>query len=34
VWFEVDAPIGEPSKWLTLFGMRVLDWWESAGATG
>ncbi|WP_414639176.1 squalene cyclase [Actinophytocola sp.] len=26
-WFEVDAPAGEPSKWLTLFGTRVLDWW-------
>jgi len=29
VWFEVDAPAGEPSKWLTLFGTRVLDWWDS-----
>ncbi len=29
VWFEVDVP-GEPSKWLTLFGSRVLEWWESA----
>ena len=28
-WFEVDAPVGEPSPWLTLFGMRVLDWWDS-----
>ena len=27
VWFEVDVPAGEPSKWLTLFGTRVLDWW-------
>jgi hypothetical protein len=26
VWFEVDAPAGEPSKWLTLFGTRVLTW--------
>jgi hypothetical protein len=30
-WFEVDAPEGEPSKWLTLIGARVLDWWD-AGA--
>ncbi len=30
VWFEVDAPVGEPSKWLTLFGTRVLDWWDAA----
>ncbi|HEY3748593.1 MAG TPA: squalene cyclase [Pseudonocardiaceae bacterium] len=29
VWFEVDVPAGEPSKWLTLFGTRVLDWWDS-----
>ena len=29
VWFEVDAPAGEPSKWLTLYGTRVLAWWDS-----
>jgi hypothetical protein len=29
VWFEVDAPAGQPSKWLTLFGTRVLDWWDT-----
>ncbi|MFD0200659.1 MULTISPECIES: squalene cyclase [Saccharothrix] len=28
VWFEVDVPAGEPSKWLTLSGTRVLDWWD------
>ncbi|NJP91764.1 squalene cyclase [Nonomuraea sp. FMUSA5-5] len=28
VWFEVDVPAGEPSKWLTLYGTRVLDWWD------
>jgi hypothetical protein len=28
-WFEVDAPAGEPSKWLTLYGTRVLAWWDS-----
>lgn len=27
-WFDVDAPEGEPSRWLTLFALRVLDWWE------
>ncbi|SCX24140.1 squalene cyclase [Mycolicibacterium fluoranthenivorans] len=27
VWFDVDVPAGEPSKWLTFFGARVLDWW-------
>jgi hypothetical protein len=29
VWFEVDVPAGEPSKWLTLFGTRVLAWWDA-----
>jgi hypothetical protein len=29
VWFEVDVPACEPSKWLTLYGIRVLDWWDS-----
>ena len=29
VWFDVDVPEGEPSKWLTLIGSRVLDWWEA-----
>ncbi|WEK61313.1 MAG: squalene cyclase [Candidatus Microbacterium colombiense] len=29
-WFVVDAPEGAPSRWLTLFGTRVLDWWDSA----
>jgi len=31
VWFEIDAPAGEPSKWLTLHAIRVLDWWDAAG---
>jgi hypothetical protein len=31
VWFEVDVPAGEPSKWLTLFGTRVLAWWDASG---
>ena len=30
VWFEVDVPPGEPSKWLTFFGARVLAWWGGA----
>lgn len=33
VWFEVDVPAGEPSKWLTLYGIRVLDWWDAAQPT-
>lgn len=28
VWFHVDVPAGEPSKWLTLYGTRVLRWWD------
>jgi hypothetical protein len=30
VWFEVDAPPGEPSRWLTFHALRVLDWWDAA----
>lgn len=30
VWVDIDAPQGEPSKWLTLIGTRVLDWWDAA----
>src|SRR6478752_1704073 len=30
VWFEVDVPEGQPSKWLTLSGTRVLAWWDAA----
>jgi hypothetical protein len=30
VWFETDVAEGEPSKWLTLCGTRVLDWWDGA----
>jgi hypothetical protein len=30
VWFEVDVPADEPSKWLTFFATRVLAWWDSA----
>lgn len=26
-WFEVDDGEGEPSKWVTLSALRVLDWW-------
>jgi hypothetical protein len=30
VWFEVDVPPGEHSKWLTLSATRVLGWWDAA----
>lgn len=29
-WFDIDASEGEPSRWLTLNGTRVLDWWDAA----
>lgn len=28
VWFDVDTPEGEPSRWLTLIATRVLNWWD------
>ncbi|AJT41060.1 hypothetical protein [Psychromicrobium lacuslunae] len=28
VWFDVDVPPGEPSKWLTFYALRVLQWWD------
>ncbi|UFU04047.1 squalene cyclase [Ruania suaedae] len=31
VWFHVDVPPGEPSKWLTFHARRVLQWWDGAG---
>ncbi|MFI7677996.1 squalene cyclase [Actinophytocola sp. NPDC049390] len=30
VWFDVDVAEGEPSKWLTFHGTRVLAWWDAA----
>jgi hypothetical protein len=30
VWFEVDDGEGQPSRWVTLQAMRVLDWWDQA----
>lgn len=29
VWFHVDVPAGERSKWVTFQAKRVLDWWDS-----
>ncbi len=29
-WFDVDVAEGEPSRWLTLIGTRVLAWWDAA----
>jgi hypothetical protein len=30
VWFDMDVTEGEPSRWLTLSGTRVLEWWDAA----
>jgi hypothetical protein len=32
VWFQVDDGPEKPSKWVTVRAMRVLKWWEEAGA--
>lgn len=29
MWFEVDVGPGESSKWLTLYGIRMLEWWDA-----
>ncbi len=34
VWFDVDGAAGEPSRWVTLRAMRVLEWWEDARSSG
>jgi hypothetical protein len=28
VWFDVDVRPGEPSKWLTFYATRALEWWD------
>lgn len=33
-WFEVDDGEGEPSRWITLRALRVLDWWYGAHDQG
>lgn len=30
VWFDIDVPTGEPSKWLTLHATRVLEWRDAS----
>lgn len=32
VWFDVEGPAGQPSRWLTLIGTRVLAWWDTGTA--
>lgn len=30
VWFQIDVAPGEPSKWLTFYGTRILKWWDDS----
>ncbi len=27
-WFVVDGAVGQPSPWVTLYALRVLNWWD------
>lgn len=29
VWFDLEAPVGEPSRWNTLRALRVLRWYDA-----
>lgn len=31
-WFEIDDPVGKPSRWITLRALRVLKWWDETRA--
>ena len=26
--FVVDGAVGQPSPWVTLYALRVLNWWD------
>jgi hypothetical protein len=30
VHFDLEGPVGTPSRWNTLRGLRVLAWWDGA----
>lgn len=32
IWFDVDDPVGRPSRGLTTTALRVLRWWDAASA--
>jgi len=32
VFFDIEAPVGTPSKWNTLRALRVLRWWDEGAA--
>ncbi len=31
-WMTVDAPEGEPSRWVTFLALRALAWWDAAAS--
>jgi len=33
VWFDIDVPPGEPSRWVTFYARRVLQLWDEASAS-
>ena len=32
VWFPLDVPVGEPSRWVTFLALRALARWDAATA--
>jgi hypothetical protein len=32
VWFNTDAEVGDESRWITFYALRVLNWWEAAAS--
>lgn len=32
-WLNVNDGIGQPSRWITLHALRVLEWWDNASQT-
>jgi hypothetical protein len=34
IHFDLEGPVGVPSRWNTLRAMRVLEWWDKASLLG
>lgn len=34
VFFDIEGPVGSPSRWNTLRALRVLDWWDGPSFAG
>lgn len=32
VFFDIESPVGAPSRWNTLRALRVLEWWDESSA--